>query len=342
MVTKIELGDPVITPKSNNQVAIKPMSLDDISKIGSGSQTQLANITKEITAAAKTSDMDEIGNLLNNTIMAAKGYDPDNLFKGGLFGFFKAKAEKVRQRFDSVDDSVQKIVGEVNTKINHFRKRIDDLGKLEVANVQFHDSFTPEIQKLNSTADWMEQNVPQPDQNDPMSANKVQEWLTIISLARKRADDLRRAQILAQQQQAQIQQMKTNSFALAQKFDDIRVTTIPALQNTFTLYVIQMEQKKGAEFADMIDATTNDAIQKNAALLGANTTAIHTSLTRSNISIESLKANYDSITNSLNEVSRINAEMKERLALEAPQLEQLSQDLSLRLSSPEPIKMVGS
>jgi uncharacterized protein YaaN involved in tellurite resistance len=108
------------------------------------------------------------------------------------------------------------------------------------------------------------QNPPAVDQNDPMSGQRLQDWLTVASFARKRSDDLRRAQILADQQSAQINQMKLNSSALAQKFVDIKVTTIPAMKTTFTLYVVNMEQKKGAELSDQIDATTDAAIKKNA------------------------------------------------------------------------------
>jgi uncharacterized protein YaaN involved in tellurite resistance len=323
---------PIALVPQQAQPTKLPITIEELGKIGGDAQTQLASVTSKITGVAKTSDMDEMGKLLQNTIMAAKGYDPDKLFKGGLFGFFKAKSTQIRMKFDNVDQTVQRLVGEVDQRIGHFRQRVQDLDQLAEANKQYHDSLTPQIEHVTATADWMEQNQPQVDPNDPLSAQFVQDWITVINFARKRADDLRRAQILAQQQAAQIQQMKTNSSALAQKFGDIKVTTIPAMQQTFTLYVINLEQKKGAEFADQVDALTNDAITKNAQLMGQNTTAIHTSLTRSNISMEALKANYDSITQSLDEVRRIQAEMKTRLASEAPQLEQLSQDLTKRLS----------
>lgn len=351
MVKRLDLGSQTATASvdnfnpleivqaSNNVPAVQvkpntlPVTMEELGQIGGNAQTQLASVTSKITGVAKTSDMDEMGKLLTDTIMAAKGYDPSNLFKGGLFGFFKAKSQQVRMKFDNVDQTVQRLVGEVDQRIGHFRQRVQDLEQLRVATGEHHASLTPQIEHVKKTADWMDQNLPQVDPNDPLSAQFVQDWLTVASFAHKRADDLRRAQILAEQQVAQIQQMKTNSSALAQKFGDVKVTTIPAMQQTFTLYVINLEQKKGAEFADQIDTLTNEAIIKNAELMGRNTTAIHTSLTRSNISMDALKANYESITKSLDEVKRIQSEMKTRLATEAPQLEKLSQDLTARLAS---------
>lgn len=309
-----------------------PITLEEIGRVGGEAQTQLAAVTSKITGVAKTSDMDEMGKLLSNTIMAAKGYDPSNLFKGGLFGFLKAKSKEIQLRFDTVDKTVQRLVGEVDTRISHFRARVTDLDQLGVANRGYHDSLTPQIDYMIQTADWMDANTPVPIPDDQMSALAVQNWITVANFARKRGDDLRRAQILAQQQAAQIDQMKVNSTALAQKFGDIKVTTIPAMQNTFTLYVINMEQKKGAEFADTVDNLTNDAIQKNAVLLGQNTQAIHSSLNRANISMESLQANYNSIIKSLETVEAERLKMRERIKTEGPQLEKLSQDLTARLA----------
>lgn len=309
-----------------------PFSLSEVGQVGGEAQNQIAAVSSKIADTAKTSDMDEVGKLLQDTLMTAKGYDPKNLFKGGLFGFFKAKTAQIQMKFDTVDKSVNRLVEQIDDRIAKFRGRVTDLDQMAEAGRNYHDSLTGQIEYLNERADWMEQNQPTVDANDPMSAQFVQDWITVTNFARKRADDLRRAQLLTQQQGAQIQQMKTNSIALAQKFGDIKVTTIPALKNTFALYIINLEQKKGAEFSDEIDGMTNQAIQDTAKLLGENTTAIHTSLTRSNVSLESLQANHDSIVNSLEEVKRINAEMKKRLADEAPKLEQLSEDLTARLS----------
>jgi uncharacterized protein YaaN involved in tellurite resistance len=99
--------------------------------------------------------------------------------------------------------------------------------------------------------------------------------------------------------------------------------------------LLNMEQKKGAELSSDHRSTrpTNEAITTNAKPCSAqNTTAIHTSLTRSNIAMDALQQNFDSITKSLDEVKRIHADMKQRLITEAPQLEKLSQDLTNRLA----------
>ncbi len=310
----------------------KALTMEEIGTFGQRAQGQLSTVTDKITGVAKTSDMDEVGKLLTDTIMAAKGYDPQNLFKKGFLGFFKAKGAQLQMKFDTVDQTVNRLVGQIDQRIQLFRGRIRDLEQLAIQNRNFHDSLDGEIEAVNARADWMEANVPEVDPADPMSATTRQQWITVINFARKRADDLRRAQVLAQQQQAQIALMADNSGALAMKFADIKVTTIPSLKQTFTLYVLNLEQKKGAEFATQIDDMTDETLKKNAALLGQNTVLINTALTRSNVSMEALQANHEAVIKSLEDVERIRNDMKARIASEAPRLEQLSSDLTKRLA----------
>jgi len=320
-----------VAPVSANVPAL-PLSMEEIGNFGLRAQQQTADVTNRIAQTSKTSDMDEVGKILTNTIMAAKGYDPNNLFKGGFLGFFKAKASEVQMKFDTVDKTVDRLVQQIEQRIVLFRQRIRDLEQMAIENKKYHDALTDEIATLRARVEWMDANVPDIDPNDPMSATKRQQWLSIAAYGLKRANDLHAAQVLAQQQQAQISMMADNSAALALKFQDVKVTTIPALKNTFSLYILNIEQKKGAEFANTVDAMTEDTIKKNAALLGQNTVAINTALTRSNISIEALQATHDAVIQSLNDVERIRNEMKARIATETPRLEQLSQDLSKRLA----------
>jgi uncharacterized protein YaaN involved in tellurite resistance len=333
---------PALTPAYNPPAVQTPsyqpsgravvLTLDETSKAGQKTQMAIAEATKKITSIAKTSDMDDLGALLSETLAKAKGYDMAGQTGGGLFGFFKRKTEEIRARFEKVDSSVNRLVGQIDQRVNLFNGRVNDLGSIAIQNKSYHDSLTGEIEHLNEGVAYMEANVPVADPNDQFSAQKVQEWHTVVAWARKRADDLRRAQIVATQQDAQITLMQQNSRALAQKFTDLKVTTLPLLQQTFTLYIINMEQAKGAEFATSIDDLTEATLQKNAAQLGQNTVAVHTALNRSNFSMDAIMANKDAVIKALDDIDRIRSETKSRLADEAPKLEQASRDLAARLA----------
>ncbi len=324
------------TPTTTANLPAVVLTLEDAEKAGGNAQMQIANATQKIVAVAKTSDMDELGTLLGETLTLAKGYDPTSLNhqKGGVFGWFKRKSESLRQRYETVDNSVQRMVGEIDKRVALFSGRVADLANIGTQNRSYHDSLTPEIERLNAGVAYMEANIPDVDPTDPFSAQKSQEWQTVIAWARKRADDLRRAQIVAQQQDAQINLMQQNSRALTQKFRDLKVTTLPILQQSFTLYIINLEQAAGAEFATKIDDLTDETLKQNAAKLGQNTVNIHTALNRSNISMDAIQANHDAVIKALDDIERIRLETKTRLANEAPLLEQKSRELAARLAQP--------
>jgi uncharacterized protein YaaN involved in tellurite resistance len=309
----------------------KPFSLEEIGAQGGVAQKSIANVTDKITGIARTSDMDEVGKMLGTLLVTAKGYNPGQGGGFSLTGLFKTKAQQIRNRFDSVDSSVQQLMKDIDKRIALFRQRVIDLGTIGEANKQYRSDLEKTRTDMLARCDWMDANVP-PESQDVEEAQKRATWLQVAAYARKRADDLHRVTILAEQQSAQIELMKFNSSALAMKFSDIAAVTIPALKNNFTLYVLNLEAKKGVEFADEIDALTNSAIQQNAKQLGANTTAIHTSLNRSTISMETLQMNAEAIVNAIAEVERINKETRDRLASEAPKLKNMTRDLAQRLS----------
>lgn len=331
VVETVSVLQPIVVAQPR-AITVANLTMEDIGNYGKKAQQQTAEVTNRIAQTSKTSDMDELGKLLTGTIMAAKEFDPKNIFKGGLFGFFKAKTTEIQMRFDTVDKTVERLVQQIDQRIAQFRQRIRDLEQMAGENQKYHDALTGEIADLRERVTWMENNVPDIDPTDPMSAQKRQQWLSIAAYGLKRSNDLHAAQVLAQQQQAQIGMMADNSAALVLKFEDVKVTTIPALKNTFSLYILNMEQKKGAEFANAVDSMTEETIRKNAALLGQNTVAINTALTRANISIDTLQASHDAVLQSLNDVERIRNEMKARIVSETPRLEQLSADLTKRLA----------
>jgi uncharacterized protein YaaN involved in tellurite resistance len=310
---------------------MKPITVSEVIDFGGKATASIPAATSKITAMVKSKDMDEMGALLLETVSMAKGYDPTNMESKGFFGKLFGKAVNIKDRFNTVDASVKQLITQLDTKTALFRGRIQDLENIKIQLKADYDALEIEIADIYARADWMDANIPVVDMTNPMEASKVADWKMASAMGRKRADDLSRLRLLFEQQAAQVDQMKTNSALLAIDMNDMKSTMIPALQSTFALFIINMEQKKGAEFGSAMKSMTNDAINKNAASLGAATTAVTTSLTTSNIELATLQNNQNAIVTSLAERERIMTEMKLRLRSEAPQLEQLSRDLAATL-----------
>lgn len=319
---------------ASTAVALKPISINEIAQLGSKASATIPAATSKITSMAKAGEMDEVGKLLLDTLEVARGYDPDTMKQKGFFSRLFGKAVSLKDKFDSVDQNVDALVRQLQLKAALFKGRIGDLDQIKNQLRLDYDQLALEIADIIARCDWMDANPPSVDPNDPMQANILQDWKMAATMGRKRADDLARLRLLFEQQAAQVDQMKINSAGLAQKMVDLQTTTIPALKSTFALYIINVEQEQGAKLTTTVDDATNLAIQKNAKKIGQNTTAIHTSLTRSNLDLETLKVNHQAILDSLSEMSRIHSEAKLRLQNEAPQLEQLSRELAVALANP--------
>lgn len=322
---------PAVNTAANSLVQYKPITLEEISGLGGNVSKAASAVSDKITQSARTVDMDELGKLMLDTVKKAQGYDPSNMKKGFL-NFFKSKIKDFQLQFDKVDDTIKRNVAEINKKSALFRQRITDIDTMQKQLKADKQSLLVTIQDVLARVQWMEANVPAVTADNLDSAQYKQNWIMAASMGAKRADDLKRLVMLLDQQDAMMDQMKQNAAALAQKMSDLQTTSVPAMKLAFQNYILQMEMRAGAEFADAQDALTNRAIEEAAKLHGQNTTAIMTSVTRSNIELSTLQAGQQSIITSLQESERILSEMKSRLKSEAPQLEQLSADLCAQLS----------
>lgn len=319
-------------PSPATRLAGRAMTTAEIGELGKSQALAVAGIADKITHVARAGDIDEVGKALNGVLMVAKEYDPSVFKGGGLFGLFKKKAQEIKNHFAHVDSQVDQLVHEADSRIALFQGRVGDLEHLYEDNEARYHELAKVIVEVEARIEWMRANPPAVDVTDSFSAQHLADWNAVADYATKRCDDLRRAQMLAQQQGPQIRLMAQNSGALVMKFSEIKTTTIPVLKNAFALYILNIEQEKGAKFAASIDDLTNATLLANAKKLGQTTVAVQTSLARSTIDLSTLQQTQADLLKSLGDVQRIRSEMQTRLAAERPQLEQLSQQLAQRLS----------
>src|ERR1043166_4164473 len=307
---------PISVNTSRQRVALpaggSPLTLEAVNAVGRSSQQQVADISSRLASAVKTSQMDELGDLLGKTLVAAKGFDPSTT-KGSFFGLIKRKIEEIRIGYESADSTVNRLVGQIDNRVATHRQRDGDIKQMIEGNRKAYEALGPEIEQLLA---------------------RVQEWQTVCVMGRKHADDLTRTRAVCLQMDAQMQQLKQQGLMLVQKFDSFKTTTLPVLRQAFVMYILALEQEKSAKMANSVDDLTDNTLKANAKKLGQTTAAVHGSLARSNVSLEAIQAGHTAMLESLNEIDRIRVEMKQRLATEAPQIEQLNRELTARLARP--------
>lgn len=313
--------------------ALAPFTLAEVVDYGKPAAMGASSVSAKITGAARAGDIDEVGKALNALLTGAQQYDPSKLGKGGFLGFFKRKKRELDAHFNTVHQQVTNLAGDVQKHIGHFQGRIGDLEALKAENEARYHELGAAMVKANERIAWMEANPPAIDPANPMSAQHRQNWQTVIDYAKKRVDDLRRAQLLCEMQQPQIEMMQTNAGMLVMKFGEVQTTTLPQLQMGFSLYIANMEAQKGADFSKQIDDTNNDLIKKNSEQLGLTTVAVRQQMARSSVDLSTLQTVKDNLFKTMDETKRIQAELATRLAAEAPILEQQSQELAARLAA---------
>lgn len=337
--TPMDYSPPQNAPAANivpaqtfSPAAQRPFTMAEIGTIGGNEMTRATTVSSKVTGIAKAQDMDELGKGLVTLLDTARQYDPSKWNKG-MFGFLKRWGSKqIDQHVSSVNDNVNKLLGQVQGQIGLFERRITDIEGLEKENEALYEALGKVQDAARERIAWAEANVPVADPNDPTSGQRVSAWNDAIMFAKKKVDDLERTRTLCILQGPQLQQVKNNSFLLVEKFKDLKANTVPALQRQYALYIVQMEQKKGAELATNIDDAFNEAIVKNADLTRQNTAAIGQAMARSSIDMASLQAVTASVVGSIDDMVKIRQDMAARLTSEAPQIAALSSQVSAALA----------
>lgn len=343
----IQFDTSLMTPPAaqNSIVPAQPqarqiiLSVDEIDRRGTTAENSIAAASKNILGSNKTGDLDELGKLLTDAALVSKGYDPDNASKG-ILGFFKNMRKAVaraRTEYESAEKTIDGLVVEMDRRVALYQGQITTLDTIRAALEQQHTELGPEIEYIESGVAWMEANPPEVDPSNPLTAQKAQEWFSVIAWARTRAANLVNARHLAETMIAQVTIMKDNARGLAQTFKEFKVTTLPALRTTFGLWLINKEQEAGVKIAQTNRNMANEAMRRNAELLGRNTAAIHTEMNTPTIDNDVIVAQYDAVVNSLNTIDRIRLEAKNNNATNRPVLEAKSKELAARLAqSPRP------
>lgn len=312
--------------------ALAPITMGEANIFGQEIAQNVGSITNKVTSVTKMGDIDEVGKGLGDLLLQARKYDPNTKFKKGWLGFFGKKVAELQNEFHTVDSAVDKLLGNVDSQIGLFRGRLGDLDALYAENERRYHELDALIPQIIERIEWMKVNEPQIDTTDAFQANTLADWRNTITYAEKRVDDLKRLQVLCQLQAPQIKMMIANANGLVQKFGELKTTTIPTMKQTFALYIMNLEAKRGAEMTRAIDDNFNDTLKRNAELLGTTTREVAQSNARSVVDFDTLVKVQSETIKTIEDVQKIRQDMKTRLQNEAPKLEQLSTEIAARLA----------
>ena len=312
--------------------ALPAVKEEEIDQLGAQSAVSLSQVPNKLMSSIRAADADEFGAELNQLVVVAKGLDPEGMQNKGFlskaFSFMSSTKEKLMSQYNSVEKQMDVLVVELEKKAVHHKSRIKDLEDLYVANVAYHQDLESAANRGEKLAGELRAALA--SSGAPTTAFEAQQLAEVERSAdriEKRVDDLRRAMLLAKQTAPQIRQAQDNARALVQKFGDVKTLTLPAWKNTFSLYIVQLEQKKAVGVLNAVDDATDAALRRGADLLRQNTEEIARARARSVVSIETLQHVQTQLLGAVDDMRRIDEEGKTARKAAAPLLLDMEREL---------------
>lgn len=334
IVSNVSAQVPVVVTSTPPVQPLTSINDDVIDKIGSQSRTQLSALSTKMLSSVRASDSDEIGAKLNQLVAVAKGMNPAELNKKGLLskltGLFGSVKEKMLAQYNSVEKQMDALITELNKSITLHSQRVTDLEGMYTSNYQEHQRLEADVAYATGLQTQLEAGLAQlkaAGATDSFAAQRIADLDNKIQRLEKRIDDLNRGMLLSKQMAPEIRLLQDNARTLVTKFHDSEDVTIPAWKNAFTLYLVQMEQKKGAALATLVDDSTDEAFRAQADALRSGTVEIAKAKQRSVVSIDVLEHVQQQLLGSFDDMQKIAEEGRKARKDAEPKLKALEQEL---------------
>lgn len=320
---------PVSEARAVSTVQGRMLTREEIARFGNAALQRVESITMEVTEKAKLSELDEMGKMVQSLLEETSKFDPS--YKAKIMGLIPRPVRQMVRRHDKVDASVESLTRSLDQRIDHYRDQIGQLHELYESNIAYYDELVRDIEELKASIEFMRENPPEVDVEDPFSAQLLQRHEQTIFLAEKRLDGLQRSAQLARQAAPQIEIMAVNAMNLSGTFDDLKYNAIPTMRRTFTMYLVNRDQAKGAEISSMVRNAAQRSLEANGKQLNETTRLIHAETAIPTYSLDAIERNRTVVQEALITMDKARKEARANLLKDAPRLENMTKDMALAL-----------
>lgn len=330
--------EPATPPAIVNPTAVVTVNISDqqIDKLGDKDALTLSQLSHKMLSSVRASDADQFGAKLNELVAVAKGLDPNKMNNKGVLSkitsMFGSAKEKMLSQYQTVEARMNALIAEMDKTVTTQTARVGELEDMYNSNYKSYqglDAAEDEGRRMlvDLEATIQQKKASVSDTDDSFVAQEIADLQGKADRLSKRIDDIARAKHMTRITAPEIRLMQDNARTLAAKFRDIKAVTIPAWQNTFTLYLLQLEQQKGAQLANAVHDSTEEAFKLQADLLRQNTQEIAKAKQRSVVSIETLQHVQQQLIGAVDDMNRIAEEGKKARKDAEPKLKALEQEL---------------
>ncbi|MDO4620001.1 MAG: toxic anion resistance protein [Lachnospiraceae bacterium] len=318
-----------------------------IIEYGSGVQKKMADFSESILQNVKTHDLGEVGTMLTGVISDLKDFNPgaQKEEKGGLFGLFKKPAKKIsemKSEYDKAADNIDKVAASLQRHQITLLKDVDMLDQMYEQNLAYYKNLSMYI-AAGKTKIRQAREVDLPAMKAKAAASGLAEdaeaakdFEDQITRFEKKIYDLELTRTVALQTAPQIRMIQNNDTVMVEKIQSTIVNTIPLWKNQMVLALGLEDSNQAAKAQSEVTDMTNQLLMSNAEKLKMTTIETAKASERGIVDMETLKKTNESLIATLDEVSRIQTEGRQKRAQAETDLRNLEESLKFKLLNMQP------
>ena len=334
-----------LTPEEMKQVeefskTIDLTNPDHVMLYGADAQKKISGFADTVLSSVKTGDTGEVGDMLTRLITELKGFSAAGEKPKGLKGlFFGAKQQiaTIQAKYEDVSKNVEAIAGSLEDHQVQLLKDVAMFNKLYDMNLAYFHELTMYIvageQRLREVRETDLKRLQEiaARSGDAMDAQRANDLAAQCDRFEKKLHDLKLTRQISMQMAPQIRLLQNNNSLLVERIQSTLVNTLPLWKNQMVLALGLHHSQQAMQAQRAVTNMTNDLLRKNAETLKMGTIETAKESERGIIDMETLIATNQSLIDTINEVSRIQAEGRQKRAEAEKTLATMEKNLKEKL-----------
>ena len=310
-----------------------------ILRYGAKAQEKVAAFSEGTLEKVRTKDLGDAGRAITDLVVELKGFDIDHEEKG-LMKFFKKQGNKltaIKAAYDRAEVNVDKICNVLEQHQMQLLKDIHTMDDLYKLHEDYYKELTMYILagkiKLEEAKNeiYPHMKAEAEASGDPQEAQKVSDYASFIARFEKRLHDLELTRMVSLQSAPQIRMIQNNDLLMSEKIESTLNNTIPLWKSQMVLAMGAEHTRQAMQAQRSVTDMTNELLTKNAEALKMSTIETAKESERGIVDLETLQKTNKSLIETLDEVTRIQDEGREKRAAAEIELAKLEHDLKDRL-----------
>ncbi len=313
---------------------------DHVMLYGADAQKKISTFSDTVLSSVKTNETGDVGDMLSGLVSQLKTFNTAGEKPKGLKGlFFKAQDRVVvlKASYDSVSVNVEKIAANLEEHQVQLLKDVAMFNHLYDMNLEYLNELTmyivageKRLAEVRATDLKALQDAARLS-GDAMDAQKANDLSAQCDRFEKKLYDLKLTREISIQMAPQIRLLQNNNALLVEKIQSTLVNTLPLWKNQMVLALGLEHSQQAMKAQRAVTDMTNELLKKNAETLRMGTIETAKESERGIIDMETLVATNQSLIDTINEVSRIQAEGRQKRHEAEKQLATMEQTLKQKL-----------